>query len=156
MILQALTDYYQQLSLRGEIAPQGWGQVKISYALSIDSEGSLQQVICVMEEQTRGKKTVMTPRQIRLPAPVKKTSGVLSNFLWENGAYLLGVDKKATPKKQPNALLPAKNFTRRYCPAWILRRPGRCWPFFKDGILERRRSTRPWGKPWKTFSKEPI
>ena len=113
MILQALTDYYQQLSLRGEIAPQGWGQVKISYALSIDSEGSLQQVICVMEEQTRGKKTVMTPRQIRLPAPVKKTSGVLSNFLWENGAYLLGVDKKGDPEKTAKCFTACKELHKK-------------------------------------------
>jgi CRISPR-associated protein Csd1 len=44
-------------------------------------------------EELRGKKTVQSPRQIMLPASVTKSSGIVSNFLWENADYLLGIPK---------------------------------------------------------------
>ena len=108
MILQALTAYYQQLSRQGVIAPPGWGRVKISYALCIDETGSLRQTVCVKGEEHKGKKIVMVPQEMVLPAPVKKTSGVLSNFLWENPGYLLGIDGKGDPAKSAKCFAASK------------------------------------------------
>ena len=91
MILQALTRCYEDLLQRGEIAAPGWSPAKISFALCLDTDGRLTQVIPTMQETLIGKKTVLRPQSITLPAAAKKTSGVSSNFLWENSGYLLGI-----------------------------------------------------------------
>ncbi len=99
MILQALTDYYKTLADKGQISPPGWAQVKISYALCIDDSGVLEQVISLQTEQSKGKKMVLSPQSILLPAPVKRSSGVSANFLCDNSSYLLGIDNKRKPKR---------------------------------------------------------
>ena len=99
MILQALTRYYEDLLSRGEIDAPGWTPVKISYALCLDGDGQLTQVIPTMEEVTKGKKTVLQPQVFPLPAAVKRTVGIDSNFLWDNSSYLLGVDRKGKPER---------------------------------------------------------
>ena len=58
MILQALTEYYQVLYRQGKIAAPGWSPVKVTFALCIGDDGSLEQVIDIQTEQARGKKTV--------------------------------------------------------------------------------------------------
>ena len=99
MILQALTRYYETLERAGKIAGPGWSPVKVSFALSIDSGGALEQVISIQTEQTRGKKTVLAPQILSLPAPVKRTVGVVSNFLCDNTSYILGMDNKGKPQR---------------------------------------------------------
>ena len=47
----------------------------------------------------RGKKTVLAPRVVSLPAPVKRTVGVAANFLCDNSSYMLGVDDKGKPER---------------------------------------------------------
>ena len=87
MILQALTQYYDALNARGEIDAPGWGRPKISYALQLRENGELAQVIPLLHEVDAGKKKVLRPREdIRLPAAVKRSSGVTSNFMWDNSA----------------------------------------------------------------------
>ena len=98
MILQALTQYYDALNARGEIDAPGWGRPKISYALQLRENGELAQVIPLLHEVDAGKKKVLRPREdIRLPAAVKRTANPKSNFLWDNTAYLLGIDGKGKP-----------------------------------------------------------
>lgn len=99
MILQALTRYYEDLLQRGEIAAPGWNPAKISFALCLDKDGQVTQVIPTMEEVTMGKKTVLRPQLMILPSAVKRTVGIASNFLWDNSAYLLGVDQKGKPER---------------------------------------------------------
>ena len=99
MILQALTAYYQTLAARGEIAAPGWGQVKVSYALYLGADGALERVVSVQTEQAKGKKTVLAPQVMSLPAPVKRSSGIAANFLCDNSGYLLGVDNKGKPQR---------------------------------------------------------
>ncbi|MDY3711198.1 MAG: type I-C CRISPR-associated protein Cas8c/Csd1 [Agathobaculum sp.] len=99
MILQALTDYYQALAAHGEIAPYGWGQVGVSFALCIDENGALEQVLLVRTEQARGKKTVLAPQSMLLPAPVKRASNIEANFLCDNAGYVLGMDNKGKPEQ---------------------------------------------------------
>ena len=94
MILQALTDYYHVLEREGKIAAPGWGPVKVSFALELGDDGTLEQVISIQTEQQKGKKTVIAPQIISLPAPVKRTVGVAANFLCDNSGYMLGIDDK--------------------------------------------------------------
>ena len=97
MILQALTQLYEDLAGRGEISRPGWSKAKISYALCLAEDGSLIQVIPLFVEEQAGKKTVLRPQKILLPAAIKRTAGVQPNFLWDNSSYLLGVDGKGKP-----------------------------------------------------------
>ena len=99
MILQALTEYYKALSEQGKIDPPGWSKSNISYALCINDVGELEQVVSVKTEQLRGKKTVPAPQSMTLPTPVKRSSGIASNFLWDNSSYILGVDDKGKPQR---------------------------------------------------------
>ena len=99
MILQALTDYYHVLEREGKIAAPGWSPVKVSFALCLGDDGTLEQVISIQTEQQKGKKTVIAPQIISLPAPVKRTVGVAANFLCDNSGYMLGIDAKGKPQR---------------------------------------------------------
>ena len=99
MILQALTRYYEDLLAQGKIDAPGWAPAKISFALYLDETGELTQVVPTMEDVTKGKKTVRQPQTMALPAAVKRTVGIASNFLWDNSSYLLGIDQKGKPER---------------------------------------------------------
>lgn len=99
MILQALTQYYETLVQAGVLAGPGWGPVKASYALSIAADGTLEQITSIQTEQLRGKKTVLAPQVLTLPAPVKRTVGIAANFLCDNSGYILGADNKGNPQR---------------------------------------------------------
>ncbi len=103
MILQTLVKLYDDLAAKGEIVPSGWSEAKISYALCLDQDGTLVQLIPlldpVQEGQNAGKKTVLRPQSKKVPAAVKRSSGIASNFLWDNASYLLGVDGKGKPER---------------------------------------------------------
>ena len=81
------------------VSPLGWGEAKVSYALCIGPEGALEQVVSLQTEQKKGKKTVLAPQIMRLPAPVKRTVGIVPNFLCDNASYLLGADNKGKPQR---------------------------------------------------------
>ena len=110
MILQALTQYYEDLVERGEIARPGWAKAKINYALCINGDGELERVISLLEDKG-GKKP--QPQQIELPAPVKRTVGIASNFLWDNSSYILGIDGKGKPERSKNCFDACKQFHLR-------------------------------------------
>ncbi len=92
MILQALAAYYEQLQKLNKVAPAGWCFAKVSYALVIDDEGSLINVISLKGIEQRGKKTVEVPQNLLVPQMVTRSSGISSNFLCDNSKYLLGID----------------------------------------------------------------
>ena len=99
MILQALVEHYEDLAAQGKLARPGWSDTNISYALYINDAGELEQAVSLKQEEERGKKKVLVPRPMSLPAPVKRSSGVSSNFLWDNSSYILGIDEKGKPKR---------------------------------------------------------
>ena len=113
MILQALAEYYESLRAQGKIDPPGWAQVKVSCGLRIDGQGRLLQVIDLRTPQPRGKKTVLAPQLIRLPAPVKRSSGISPNFLWDNAAYLLGIGGKGDARRARDCFEACGDFHRR-------------------------------------------
>ena len=99
MILQALVEHYEDLTARGKLARPGWSDTNISYALYINDAGELEQAVSLKREEERGKKKVLAPRSMSLPAPVKRTVGITSNFLWDNSSYILGTDEKGKPQR---------------------------------------------------------
>ena len=107
MILQALTRYYEDLLAQGKIDAPGWAPAKISFALYLDENGGLTQVVPTMEDVTKGKKTVQQPQSMALPAAVKRTVGIAANFLWDNSSYLLGIDQKGRPERSRNCFAAA-------------------------------------------------
>ena len=99
MILQALTRLFEDLVQQGKIARPGWGAAKISYALCLDENGTLEYVVPQMIEVQVGKKTQLRPTLMELPAAVTRASNTLPNFLWDNPSYLLGVDEESKQKR---------------------------------------------------------
>ena len=100
MILQALTAYYEEMLHKGKISAPGWDETfRVSFQLEIDDTGALVDVIDCREPATSGKKQVLLPRQMRVPAHVKRASGIVSNFLCENASYFLGADEKGKPER---------------------------------------------------------
>ena len=104
MILQSLVQLYEDLVTQGRIARPGWVSTKVQWALSIDEQGELLQVIPLLEQED-GKKP--RPQKMELPAPVKRSSGVAANFLWDNSSYLLGVDNKGKPERSKSCFAAA-------------------------------------------------
>ena len=102
MILQALVDYYEALAAQGRVAKPGWGIAKISYALNLDKQGRLLNLISLKLTKPKGKKSVEVPQNILLPEATKRTAGVAAQFLWDNAKYVLGLDAsgKAERSKQ--------------------------------------------------------
>ena len=92
MIIQVLNAYYERLKQNSNIhiPPFGFSNEKIHFALILNKSGKLVDVKDLREKQ--GKKNI--PRELIVPAPNKKTSGIDSNFMWGNTGYVLGADNK--------------------------------------------------------------
>lgn len=113
MILQALVEYYEALAAQSKIAPPGWSDVKVSFALYINDAGELERTASIKTEQQRGNKTVLAPQTITLPAPVKRTVGVMPNFLYDNSNYILGVDAKGKPLRSRECFASCRKLHQR-------------------------------------------
>ncbi|HBZ49077.1 MAG TPA: type I-C CRISPR-associated protein Cas8c/Csd1, partial [Halieaceae bacterium] len=89
MILSALHNYYQRLINNHEegIAPFGFSQEKISYALVLSKDGRLLDVQDIRD--TSGKKPV--PAILTVPQPPKRSVNIAPCFLWDNSSYVLGI-----------------------------------------------------------------
>ena len=98
MILQALVKHYEDLMRLGLIAPPGWGDSNISFALFINSDGELQRAVDIRQPQKKGKPR---PQAMRLPSsPTGRTSSAVKPaFLWDNAKYLLGIDSEGKQQR---------------------------------------------------------
>lgn len=96
MILQALVRCYEALAERGELEKLGWSPVKVSWGLELDADGQVKSLLLMGGTDAKGKQI---PRVMKLPDPVKRSSGVAANFLCDNSAYVLGVDAKGKPER---------------------------------------------------------
>lgn len=99
MILQALAEYYEAKQRLGEIAREGWSPARISYALVLDKEGRISEVLPLKQIVQKGKKSVEVPKTFEMPQGVKRSSGIKANFLWDSSTYLLGIDEKGKPDR---------------------------------------------------------
>lgn len=100
MILQALTAYYEEQHRKGKISDVGWDEsFKVSFLLEIDDAGTLIDVIDNRELTAAGKKQVLLPQAMCVPAHKLRSSGVAANFLCDNSSYILGADEKGKPER---------------------------------------------------------
>lgn len=101
MILQALNQYYGRLAGDEEsgIPLRGFSRQPVSFALEIDADGGLKQVLDLRVQN--GKKLVA--RQLVVPAALKRSVGIAANFLWDNTGYVLGADEKGKPERAAKA-----------------------------------------------------
>lgn len=100
MILQALTAYYEQLLNLGKLAAPGWeSNFKVSFALRINDVGQLLDLIDCRQTVKKGKKEVLAPAELAVPAHAKRSSGISANFLCDNSTYILGADEKGKPER---------------------------------------------------------
>lgn len=100
MILQALCSYYQRLSERNDpdVAPEGFAPQAMGFALQLDGQGNLLDVLDLREPASRGSK--LRPRRMVVPSLGKaRTSGVEPNFLWDGPDYVLGRSVKGNPER---------------------------------------------------------
>lgn len=97
MLLQSLVKLYEAWAEKGEIEKLGWNPVKISYGISLDEEGNIDEIIHLKTNAPKGNKEI--PSLISLPMPVKRSVGVASNFLYDNVTYVFGYDNSNKPDR---------------------------------------------------------
>ena len=95
-ILQALASCHDRLAAKGETPAYGFSNERISYAIVLSPDGE-KAVDVVPLLDTSGKKP--RPRLYQVPQPVKRTSGIASNFLWDKTAYALGIKADSRTKQ---------------------------------------------------------
>jgi len=97
MILQALNNYYERLADNANVAipSLGFSSQKIHFALLLNREGELLQVLDLRE--TQGKR--LLPKQMIVPEAVLKSVNIAANFMWDSTGYVLGADNKGKPER---------------------------------------------------------
>ena len=97
MILQALNDYYGRKSADPEsgLAQPGFEWKEIPFIIEIDARGNPIQI----EDTRDGEGKRRRARSFLVPQSVKRAVNIAANLLWDNAAYVLGVDMKGKPKR---------------------------------------------------------
>lgn len=113
MILQALNAYYHRLAddLGSDVPQEGTSMENISFALVLSGDGMLVDV----EDLREQGKNKNRPRKINVPAPVKRSSGVKANFLWDSTGYILGKDDKGKPERLEKCKQAFIEQVQKYC-----------------------------------------
>ena len=108
MILAALNNYYNRLIEQGidEVPSFGFSQEQISFALVINDDGDLIDVINLMD--TSGKKP--RPRIMQVPQPPKRSSGISPCLFWDKTSYVLGLTAGESKKDVERARKTFKAF----------------------------------------------
>ena len=97
MILQALHDYYDRKSADPEsgLAQPGFEWKEIPFIIELDGRGNPIQIEDTREGEAKKKRA----RSFLVPQGVKRAVNVAANLLWDNAAYVLGVDTKGKPDR---------------------------------------------------------
>lgn len=109
MILQALVSYYEDLLKTGKTAKPGWEKAKLSFGLNLDNDGKVIGLIGLKVLPKDGKKAVEVPKVVEVPQPVKRSSGIKSNFLCDNSTYIMGIDEKGKPERSRQCFEECRN-----------------------------------------------
>ncbi len=83
MILKALCDYYDR---RGDLPKHGTELKQIAFLIVIDKDGNF------IRFEDRRDKEHKNGQDFIVPKSVGRTSAVKSNYLWDNGKYVLGLN----------------------------------------------------------------
>ncbi|MDD3287569.1 MAG: type I-C CRISPR-associated protein Cas8c/Csd1 [Alphaproteobacteria bacterium] len=87
-ILASLNNAYYRLAKRDKVPAFGFSTEKVSFVISLNSDGSIAGPPRDIRD-TSGKKP--TPKLLPLPQPAKRSSGIKPNFLWDKTSYVLGI-----------------------------------------------------------------
>lgn len=112
MILQALNDYYHRIKDDPDIdiPVLGFSVQKIHFALVVNRRGELVQTLDLRENAGKN----MIPKLLTVPEAVKRTVGIVPNFMWDNTGYVFGigaVNEKDSREKQEKT---AKRFRKAF------------------------------------------
>src|SRR5690606_980142 len=86
--LASLVRAYDRMASRGEAPTFGYSHEKIGFLIPLQPDGiPAGQPIDLREGEGRRR----TAPVMAVPQPIKRTSGIAPNFLWDKTAYVLGV-----------------------------------------------------------------
>jgi CRISPR-associated protein Csd1 len=86
-ILHALNRLGERLQAQDKLPPFGFSNEKIGFCIGLNEDGS---VAAIHDLRTLNRKKLVS-RILPVPQSIKRASGVATNFLWDNTAYVLGV-----------------------------------------------------------------
>jgi CRISPR-associated protein Csd1 len=86
--LASLVRAYERMATRQEVPSFGYSQQNIGFLIALNPDGTLAGPPIDLRSGD-GRKRL--PMSMAVPQPVKRTSGVAPNFLWDKSAYVLGV-----------------------------------------------------------------
>lgn len=86
--LTALARAYDRMAARNEVPAFGYSTQNIGFLISLNPDGSVDGPPADLRGG-EGKKRIGRP--LAVPQPVKRTSGIAPNFLWDKTAYVLAV-----------------------------------------------------------------
>lgn len=97
MILQALKGYYDRLAADPDsgIPRMGWEFKEIPFIIVLNSDGSL----VTIEDTREGEGRQRRAKSFLVPQAEKKTVNIAANLLWDNAAYIFGIDNKGNPER---------------------------------------------------------
>lgn len=110
MILQELYNFYERKRNEpdSDIAPPGFAPQKISFAVVLETDGSLVDIMDIRD--TSGKKPV--PVSMIVAENQKASVNIAANFLWDNTGYALGFDGKGKPERTKKTYRAFKKFQK--------------------------------------------
>jgi CRISPR-associated protein Cas8c/Csd1, subtype I-C/DVULG len=91
-ILKSLVDLYDRMD---GVPSFGYSPEGVSFLISLKNDGMVSELIDLRE----GEGKTARSRSMMVPQAVKRTSGVLPNFLWDKTSYVLGLSADYVPKK---------------------------------------------------------
>ncbi|RMB08096.1 type I-C CRISPR-associated protein Cas8c/Csd1 [Eilatimonas milleporae] len=97
MILTALARHYDRLVADGApgVPSFGYSTEKIGFCLILRPDGTLAGDPVDLRSEPAKKPRF---RPVNVPRPVKRTSGIAPNFLWDKTSYVLGLSARASPR----------------------------------------------------------
>lgn len=108
MLINALCNYYDRLLENPEsgVSMPNFSKAKISHEIVLNVFGEIVNVIDLRVEENHK----LYPRELDVPEQVKRSSGILPNFICENSTYALGIDKKGKPERAKVAFYAYRDF----------------------------------------------
>ena len=96
MLIKALCDYYDVLSKKELVLPEGYSEVPIRYKIALTADGTIDEIISCEEEKKEktksGKeKITMTPKKLLFPKRTDK-SAIESNYIEHRPLYIFGLN----------------------------------------------------------------
>jgi CRISPR-associated protein Csd1 len=94
-ILASLNRAYDRLASRGEVPALGYSSEKVGFVISLNGDGSIADFPRDVRDKSERKPQ---PLILSLPQPVKRTSGIKPNFLWDKSSYVLGITQNVNDR----------------------------------------------------------